>query len=127
MAISDARLAKMAEEYSELRGRAKALEAKANKRKEKILKELERRGTKAIETDEVRITRAQKNTVIYDPDALKERLGSSRFTRITKRVVDKELLAAAVQAGKVKVKDVEACSEVKPNAPYIIVSPRGDS
>lgn len=123
--MSDRELARLAQEHKEIKNRIKALEAKAGKRKDVILAELERRGLKAIETEEVRVTMVQRTVVNYHVDQLKERLGPSKFKRITKPVVDKDALAEAVQQGKVNMEDVDACSSLQYQAPYITVSPRG--
>lgn len=123
--MTDVQLAKLAQEHSELKAKIKSLEAKAEKRKAAIVKEMETRGLKAMETEEVRVSVVQKSNVNYDVEKLKERLGPRRYRAIVSEHVDKDKLARAVQDGKVNMKDVDKASTVSWNRPYIVVSPRG--
>jgi polynucleotide 5'-kinase involved in rRNA processing len=126
MALSDRKLAELAEEHATLKARIRSLEERATKRQEAIIKELQRRGTKAIETADVRITVVQGETVRYDTDALRDTLSPAKFRLITTPTVDKTKLSRAVQAGKVDLDTVNECATVTLNKPYIRVSARDD-
>jgi hypothetical protein len=115
-------MAQYAREYDELKQKIKALEVKADKRKNAILDEMERRGTIAIEHEGARISYVVNESVRYSIEALKEKLAPSLFRAITKPVVDPAALSAKVQAGAITQDTVAACSSLHTSAPYIRVS-----
>jgi hypothetical protein len=108
----------MAQEVEELNGRISALSAKVTKRKAAIITEMERRGTRAIEHDGRRLTYVQSETVVYDEDRILAGLSPAKREKVVRKVLDKGLLLAAVQAGTIKATFVTAHTSVRSNNPY---------
>jgi ABC-type transport system involved in cytochrome bd biosynthesis fused ATPase/permease subunit len=124
MPKSDQELIDLALEIQGIKAKAAALEKKWRKKQTAIIKEMDRRKINAIEMDEVRLSVTTPETVVYDEDKLRRRLGK-KFALICKSVVDKTAIAEAVQEGKVKMKDIEKCTEVTTKSSYIVVSGKG--
>jgi hypothetical protein len=120
--IPDTRLAEMAREREEMKAKLASLNKDLLKLDEKILKEMERRNTRIIESDGVRITYVQAERTVYDWEGLKPRLRPAQRVLCVKEVFDQRGLAAAVQEGQIDIALVSEFSEVKKNAPYINVS-----
>jgi hypothetical protein len=127
MALSDRKLAELAKERDTLDARIKKLTASKKKRDQAIIKELERRGTKALDVAGVKITKVQGEIVEYDYDELKDVLGAAKFRAITKPVLDKDLLAKAVAKNRVELATVNSCATIRLKAPYILVSQSEDA
>lgn len=119
--ISDRKLARLGREYQQVSEQIKALEARKTEIKNTVLAELDRRGTKAIEADGVRVSSVRQTTVVYDASLAREVLGSAKFKKIVKTVVDPALIAAMQQRGEVTVEKVAEFSSVVPKSAYIAV------
>lgn len=122
MALSDKKIAKLAREINELKARQADLKSKADKRQQAIIKEFQRRGTVALETENLRITKVEPKQVEYLIDDLKKELSPARFKKITKPVVDKAKLSQEVQAGRIDGEIIGKCTEIKYKSPYILAS-----
>lgn len=119
MALSDRKLAELGQEYDALGDRINKLKGKREIIAGKVIAEMERRGTKALEANGIRVSVAQNSTVRYNLDKLRRLLSKKQLTAITTEVVDKEKLAQAVQDSVVELKDIEKASEVSWASPYI--------
>lgn len=120
--MNDHKLSELAREYSMYDKREKAAQAKKNKRKAAIIKELQHRGTDALEHDGIRITLVQQDIKDYPLENFERALPSNLYKRILKRVIDKDKIQSLVMAGKIEPELVDECVEVRPKAPYIQVS-----
>lgn len=121
MPISDRKLARLGREYQQVHEQIKALEVRKKEISVKVLAELDRRGTRAIEADGVRVSAVRQTTVAYDPDQALEVLGTRKFKKIVKTVVDPALIAAAQQAGDLTVEQIASFSSVVPKSAYISI------
>lgn len=119
--MEDREMFRLVAERQEILERIEALQARADKRKERVIAEMERRGIKALESDKFRVSFVQQEKVDYSLDALKESLTPALFRRITKPVVDREALSGMVQMGKIPAETVADCSTVTTSKPYIVV------
>src|ERR1700738_413357 len=86
--ISDASLAKLAEELTQIELDLNYYEAEKKKIKDRMLNELERRNTHMIETNGWRITRVQAQRVITNYEALLTDLDTKQKKMVVKQVVD---------------------------------------
>lgn len=123
--LSDATLAKLAKEFDDIKLVVAAQEKKKNIIKDKLLTELERRGTHLIETNGWRITRAQAESVVINYDALLKDLPPRLQKLVLVRVVDPRAVAAAVTSGVISTAVVDRHSTLKKNAPYPTVNKVG--
>lgn len=127
--LTDTRLSELALRHKELKAKEAKFKADAERIQGKIIKELKRRGTKAIEHEGaksiVRVTVVTQDQVYIDFGKLKSRLKPSQVRKVTKEELDTSALQQLVQSGKVSPAIVAACSEVTPKKPYIQVSIRG--
>ena len=72
-------------------------------------------------TDEgevIRVTVVAPETTKTDEQALAARIGLRAFNRLTKRVLDRDLVGRAIQDGRLSVEDYAACTEIRKTAPY---------
>lgn len=120
--MKDSQLAELAEEFARLKRREDKAKSDRDAIGQRLVKEMERRKTKGIQTSGWRITYVRQEMVTYDPDKLKAKLGKA-FKHVTSTVLDKDRLSAAVQEGLVDPSDVEACATVTPKRPYCLVTP----
>lgn len=121
MALSDRKLARLGREYDVLHQQIKSLEEQKRAISQKVIAELDRRGTKAIEADGVRVSVVRQQSVVYNTDMAKEVLGPRLFKKVQKVVVDPGALAAAQQAGDVSVEQVAEFSSLVPKSAYISI------
>lgn len=87
-----------------------------------IVDAMQQIGKKSISAQGVKGTLVEGTTVNIDEDALKKALGAKTWGKVTKQVLDKAKLEAAVVIGDVDEVVVAQCSEEKPRKPYIRVS-----
>lgn len=67
----------------------------------------------------VQATLVEGERLVIDEDLLLTKLNGKQIAKITKAVVDRELLEAAVKLGDISADLVASCSEMKASAPYI--------
>lgn len=72
--------------------------------------------------DAVKGTLVEPQTVTIDEDALKKRLGATLWKKVTKTVLDKAKLEAAVSIGEIKQTTVAEVSTIKDIKPSVRVS-----
>lgn len=122
MALTDARLAKLAQEYRELKERAARLTKSAEKRSKKIVDEMERRGTKSIDHTGTRVTVVQNESLKYDEEGLLLALPPRVRKKVTTAALDRSKLAQAQQEGLVPDEILEEHSSVVYSKAYIRVT-----
>lgn len=90
---------------------------------------LKRLGQKSIGFDDpldgkVKITGTlvTATSLVFDEAKLKKRIGSAKWNRITRRVLDTTLLEAAVAQGLITPQTVAACVSEEPKTPYIRIT-----
>lgn len=98
------------------------LEAQLKEKKSEALIFVEATGESSISYDNAKFTKVQSTKAVMDEDELKNRVGTAIFTTISKRVVDKKLLEASIQKGKVTAKDVADVTTISQNKPYLKVT-----
>lgn len=121
MAISDAKLASLGKKYNDLQAQIKALEADKKEISGKVIAELGRRGTKAVEHGGFRVSIVQQSTTSYHVEAAREVLPARIFKKVQKVTIDAGLLSQQVQAGEVSPEQVAEIATVSLKAPYIAV------
>jgi hypothetical protein len=124
--MEDRELFRLVAERQEILERVEALQARADKRKEKVVSEMERRGIKALESDKFRVSYVCQERVDYSLDALKNSVTPALFRKITKPVVDRDALSGLVQMGKIPTEVVADCSTVSTSKPYIVVKSKSN-
>lgn len=125
MPMTDRKLASLAKQHETLRLQAAEIKTQMAELSQKIIDEMDHRGTRQLDTNGAKITVAQNETVKYNWSSLVRRLGRERAAKIQKQDVDKDLLAREVQAGRIDPVRVAQCSEISVSAPYIRVTVSG--
>jgi len=120
--LTDKELATLARKREAVKEEMAELQDKYDKFSDKILTELEKRGTKAIEHDGVRIAYVQGKSTIYNFDAMKKSLPTPLLKKITKEVLDTSALQEMVQKGKISPAKLAKFTEIRENAPYPKIS-----
>jgi hypothetical protein len=88
----------------------------------RVVEALEQSGRSTVTAQGVKGTLVKASTVVIDPDKLKGDLTAAMWKRVTKQVLDKEMLEAHVATGDIDPNVVAAASEEKFSKPYIKVS-----
>lgn len=64
-------------------------------------------------------TPVRPTRIVFDEPELEASLTKSQWEKVTKRVLDKDKLEAALQLGEIDFSVVDACSEEVANKPYV--------
>lgn len=120
--MTDAKLAELATKFKQLKAEEDEAQAARKLVGDKLVAEMERRGTRGILTGGWKVTLVSPETIVYDEARLKRKLGT-KFRSITSLVVDKNKIGAAVQEGLVSMRAIEQCSTVVAKASYVLVNP----
>ena len=121
--MKDSELAELAEEYRRLKAKEDKVKAARAKVGQKLVKEMQSRGTRGIVTGGLKVSLVAPEIVEYDVVGL-ERVLSKKgiWEEVTERVFSRDRLSAAVQEGKIKPSILTKFSKVKPKAPYVLVT-----
>lgn len=122
MPLSDLKLRELAVKADEVDQHIKELKKRKEKLQSRIIRELDRRGTRMIEINGVKITRVSNPITTYDWRALVRTIGKERARRIQAKQPDKAALAREVQAGRIAAEDVAACSSTAYSKPWVNVT-----
>jgi hypothetical protein len=125
MPMTDAKIARGARRIKSLEAQIATLQATANKLKNDIRQEMETRGTTGLETAGVRVSYVAPVRLSYDEELLQRRL-RSKWDLVTRKVLDKDLLAAAVAEGRIRSAVVAECTTEVPSKPYVRISIHDD-
>jgi hypothetical protein len=88
------------------------------KKKEKVIAELEARGTAAIDNSGWRLTGVWGSTTQTDWEGFRAELSSKKRALVEKSVIDPKLVSQAVQAGSIDPKLLNKYVTIKPSKPY---------
>ena len=124
MALSDKRVIDLYREAEKLKNDAASLQSKAEKRLERIVEEMQRRGTYSITNDGQRVTLVEPETTVVEEEICRAVLkrsakGRAVLARIIKEVIDKKALSAELQAGNVPPKMASQFVTIKKTKPYV--------
>lgn len=89
--------------------------------------EFETQGLNDIEVDDLHAVVVRGERVLIDEDKLLERVGPRMADKLTKKVLDRRKLEAAVALGEVPSELLDECSEVKANKAFVRITPRGST
>lgn len=117
--LSDSQLVALSRERDALEKRIAKLQALADKRKDKIIAELDRRGTDSITHDRYKITMVVTETPQYDQDYLREHLTRPQLRLVSKEVIDISRLSQLVQEGRIPLDVASHASHIRRSKPYI--------
>lgn len=122
--MTDKKLFALAAKQKQAKEQIKTLEKDAETYSQQIIAELQRRGVKALESenDGIRINKTEGEFTTYDVEAAEETLTPAMFKRVTKRVIDPAALTEAITAGKIKARDLKKFATTASKKPYITVS-----
>lgn len=122
MALKDSHLQLLARELHQLEQDKKDIEEKINRRRKLVCKEMERRKAKGLEWELddalIRIAYVQAERTSYFVDKAQKLLDEETFDTVTKVVIDKDQLEAAVLAGTITPARVAKFSESKKDSPW---------
>jgi hypothetical protein len=126
MPLSDRQIAKLAMKKNEAGAAEKDGKAEKDRLTDRIVEELNRRGTKTLETGygayAVKVTGVFPEETEYDWDILASELSPRLLRRIQVKAVDKQALAELVQEGVIDTAVVARAATVVPKRSYVIVS-----
>lgn len=123
--MTDPELFDFARENDKEQERINKLQAKLDRRKEKVIKELEARGVEAIERGGYRINGVwSKETWIDEPGLLAD-LDKKQKAAIIVEKIDRKSLSRAVQSKLIPLKLLGRHSGTKPKKPYYRLSQPG--
>lgn len=110
-----------------LKAQIDALEVRYSEAKRNILDEFARTGKKsasvvARDGSTVKATFVQATRLVYSEERLKTALNAKQWAKVTKQVLDKTLLEAAVVLGDVDANVVASCTDQTESAAYAKVS-----
>lgn len=122
--MTDAQIIKLYRKREEIKNKMASLNSLATDASEKIVAEMQSRGTRMIENDGQRVTLVCPEPVVYDEEAARTILkrspkGRAVLKRITIEVIDKKALSSEVQAGNIQAATVNKFASVKPSKPYL--------
>jgi len=120
--LSDAKLADLGREREQIKKDMGDMALKMSTIDDKIIAELETRGTDVIENSGIRVTRVQQMITTYDWLGLRKKLKPAIRKLCVKEVLDTKGLSACVQQGLVPVELVARYSEQKPKKAYVSVT-----
>ena len=120
--MTDEELADAAAKVMELDDRISKLESRRATLKQDIRVEMERRGTRGLITNGMKLTYVAPVVVQYDEVRLRRALGAELWEEATTVVLDKAKLLGLVQEGKVPLRKVERYASEVPRAPYVLVN-----
>lgn len=120
--MEDSRIAELAKKRTELSAKNKKLVARLNKIEAKLLKEMQKRRTKSIETHGVKVTMVQQERVAYNKDRFEEILNATVFESILSSSLDYSKIQGQVQHGNITAEDLAVCSVVNTSKPYLVIS-----
>lgn len=122
--MNDAKLAELAEQFSEADVEMKNAKEKKDKLGERICSEMERRNTRGIKTHGLSITYVKQEPLVYNEGKLLRTLGP-----LSERVfckLDKDALAALVLSGDIDDRQrakIERCASIDDSRkPYVLVN-----
>jgi hypothetical protein len=124
--MSTARLMKMCEKYYHAHRALKDAEADKETLSPKIITELKRRGTKALDAMGWKVNHVVQMMTVYDTDEARRRLTKAKFMAVTERVVTSDAVAAALSEGKITERELARFSKRVPKSSYILVNPASD-
>lgn len=121
-----ATLMKAVAQRESLNTQISALSKKKSALDERILEAMIGDELYSLEDGDFKVTVVAGSRTEYDFGSLKKHLSPAKLKLVTKVVLDVAALSQQVQAGRIPPKVVAACATVKPNKPYLKISPRGD-
>lgn len=123
-AVSDAALLDRAEEYRDLKDEISRLEAEAKRVADELLAMLAARKEASAElAGGWKVAALANKTTTYDLEAAKAAWPAAVMRKVVVRMVDRKLVDAEVEAGRLGVLEAKAVGTVKESAPYVRVTP----
>lgn len=117
------RLIGLCKKYYEAHQTHKTAEADKKALGEKIIPEMKRRGTKAMEAMGWKVTHVEQFYTVYDTLEAKRVLTREQFMAVTERVVTADSVASALSEGIIKPRQLAKFSSRKPKSSYVLVNP----
>jgi hypothetical protein len=113
-----------AEEYRDLKAEISRLDDEAHRVAGELLAMLAARQETSVELDGGwKVARLTNTTTTYDFEAAKAAWRPSILRRVMIRAVDRKLVAAEIEAGRLTVLDAKAVATTTESAPYPRVTP----
>lgn len=108
-------LGKLKREEKKMQEEIKELEAK-------VITQMQTKKVSVFEVTGIKGTLVEGTTLTLDEEGLKAALPTATWNKITRQVLDKELLEANIVTGKIDADLVASFTEEKPRKPYVRVS-----
>lgn len=125
--MADKSAAELLVEQARIKAQIEALQHQAEAVGESLIEALVAEGKKSISVtldsgDAVKGTLVEPQRVTYDEGRLETAVGPKVWSKVTKRVLDKAKLEAAITMGDVDANVVAACAQVADSKPYVRIS-----
>jgi hypothetical protein len=117
------RLMNLVAKYHDAHKQFKDAEAEKKVLAGKIIPELKRRGTKAMEAMGWKVTHVTQRETVYDTHVAKTVLTKRQYMRCSERIVTGQAVAQALSDGIVTPEEVAQFSERRDKASYILANP----
>lgn len=125
--MSTKRLMRLAARYHDAHEREKDAKGEKTTLATKIIPELKRRGTKALDAMGWKITHVEQKETRYSEEDARRVLTKKQFDAITEPRITAELVNAALADGIIKPKHLAKFSKRVPKSSYVLVNPSSDS
>lgn len=125
--MSTKRLMRLAAKYNAAHLREKEAKGEKATLADKIIPELKRRGTKALDAMGWKITHVEQKETRYNESDARRLLTPKQFKAITEPRITADLVNAALSDGIIKPKDLAKFSKRVPKSSYILANPSSDS
>lgn len=112
----------LVDEIATIKEEIAALEERRRKRQNELVQELRARDETAAESVSFKATLVEPERTVIDEVALADDLSPEQWESISRRVMDKAKLEAAVANGEVDMDIVVAHTEFVPTTPYIKIT-----
>jgi len=120
--LSERKLLEHAIAADDLRKQARQLEAEAKEHTEKVLAELDARGTSEAVHGGNKVTRAARRSVSYDPEKARKAWPAAVFRRTRRSTVDRDAVGREIKAGALTQEQADAVATVGTSAPWLVVT-----
>lgn len=111
------------DEYQELKAKADEIQEALEAARDQLVTAMQKLGAKSTSVQLpdklVKGTLIEVSRIVINEPALKKKIGAEMWNKVTKRVLDKPKLEAAMALGEVDPNTVASVSEEVPNKPYI--------
>lgn len=121
--MSTGRLMNLVAKHADAHKREKDAKADKETLAGKIIPELKRRGTKALDAMGWKVTHVEQKMTVYSTEDAKASLTKRQFMAVTERVVTHDAVTQALSDGVITPRQLAKFSKRVPKSSYILCNP----